>query len=84
MKRKKKDSPRAQMTCLTLFGPVLVVPSPPASDGQGFRKPHGYTGMGTEGKGQGTDLRTLEKPIPSSRVRGYLWYLLQVFLFLTI
>ena len=38
------------------------------SDGQGFRKPHRYTGTGTEGKGQGTDLRTLEKPIPSSRV----------------
>ena len=54
MKRKKKDSPRAQMTCLTLFGPVLVVPSPPASDGQGFWKPHGYMGMGAEGKGQGS------------------------------
>jgi hypothetical protein len=31
--------------------------------------------MGTEGKGQGMDSRTLGKPIPSSRVRGYPWYM---------
>ena len=41
------------------------------SDGQGFWKPHRYTGKGTVGKGQGTDFNTLEKPLPSSRVRGY-------------
>ena len=51
------------------------------SDGQGFEKPHGYTGTGTEGKGQGMDLKTLEKPVPSSRVAGYPWYLLRVFHF---
>ena len=45
--------------------------SRPASDGQGFQKPHGYTGKGTAGKGQGTDFKTLEKPLPSSWVRGY-------------
>ena len=49
------------------------------SDGQGFQQPHGYTGTGTEGKGQGTDLKTLEKPIPLARVRGYPWYMLRVF-----
>jgi len=36
------------------------------SDGQGFQQPHGYTGTGTEGKGQGTDSKTLEKPVPLS------------------
>ena len=41
------------------------------SDGQGFQKPCGYIGMGTEGKGQGTDSRTLEKPVPLSGVMGY-------------
>ena len=41
------------------------------SDGQGFRKPHGYAGKGTAGKGQGTDFKTLEKPLPLSQVRGY-------------
>lgn len=30
--------------------------------------------MGTEGKGQGMDLKTLEKPIPLSQVAGYPWY----------
>ena len=49
-----------------------------SSDGQGFEKPRGYTGMGTEGKGQGMDLKTLEKPVPSSRVTGYPWYLVRV------
>jgi hypothetical protein len=39
------------------------------SDGQGFEQPRGYTGTGTEGKGQGMDLKTPEKPIPLSRVR---------------
>jgi len=34
--------------------------------GKGFGK---YTGTGTEGKGQGTDSKTLEKPVPLSRVR---------------
>src|SRR5271168_1946336 len=52
-----------------------------SSDGQGFQQPHGYTGTGTEGKGQGMDLKTLRKPIPSSRVRGYPWYMPQVFCF---
>ena len=33
-----------------------------SSDGHGFRKPHRYTGKGTEGMGQGTELKTLEKP----------------------
>ena len=32
------------------------------SDGHGFRKPHRYTGKGTEDTGQGTELKTLEKP----------------------
>ena len=27
-------------------------------------------GHGTKGKGQGIDLKTLEKPLPSSQVRG--------------
>ena len=45
---------------------VLLSNTHPSSDGQGFRKPRGYTG-----KGQGTDLKTLEKPLPLSRVRGY-------------
>ena len=35
-----------------------------SSDGQGFQKPWGYAGMGTEGMGQGMDLKTLEKPVP--------------------
>ena len=41
------------------------------SDGQGFWKPCGYMDKGTMGKGQGTDFKTLEKPLPLSRVRGY-------------
>ena len=40
-----------------------------SSDGQGLEQPHGYTGTGTKGKGQGVDLKTPEKPVPSSRVR---------------
>ena len=40
--------------------------------------------MGTEGKGQGMDLRTLEKPVPLSKVRGYPWYMPQVFCFIQI
>ena len=47
--------------------------------GKGFWKPHGYTGKGTTGKGQGTYLETLGKPLPSSGVRGYPWYMPWVF-----
>ena len=52
------------------FALGLSISTTVSSDGQGFQKPHRYMGMGTEGKGQGTDLKTLEKPLPSSRVRG--------------
>ena len=38
------------------------------SNGQGFEQPCGYMGTGTEGKGQGMDLKTPEKPVPLSRV----------------
>ena len=67
-------------TCpMSIFSNMLIdhsrqVISLTHSDGQGFQKPHGYVG-----KGQGTDLKTLEKPLPSSRVRGYPWYMLWVF-----
>src|ERR1700678_3320445 len=59
--------------------PHVTIKPQEISDGQGFQQPRGYTGTGTEGKGQGTDLKTLEKPIPLSRVRGYPWYMLRVF-----
>ena len=60
---------------------VATVMRAATSDGQGFQQPCGYMGMGTEGKGQGMDSRTLGKPIPSSRVRGYPWYMPRVFCF---
>ena len=50
------------------------------SDGQGFAKPQGYIGKGVAGKGQGRDNWTPTKPIPSVRVRGYLYSLQQVWL----
>jgi hypothetical protein len=73
-----KDSAATVMTTpdtVTLSGASSPISS---SDGQGFEKPRGYTGTGTEGKGQGMDLKTLEKPVPSSRVAGYPWYLVRV------
>ena len=51
------------------------------SDGQGFWKPHGYMSKGTAGKGQGTYLETLGKPLPLSGVRGHPWYMPQVFIY---
>ena len=68
------ENPRQQNgSQKTLFFDAHVFcPVNALSDGQGFWQPHGYTGTGTEGKGQGMDSRTLEKPIPLSRVRGYM------------
>ena len=41
------------------------------SDVQGLGKPPGVKGKGQEGKGQGKDFMTLNKPLPFSRVRGF-------------
>jgi hypothetical protein len=41
-----------------------------SSDGQGFGKPLGYKDKGKEGKGQGTDFETLDKPLPFCRGQG--------------
>ena len=71
----RRSSSTSNDTNTGYVGPSLL----PPSDGQEFEKPHRYTGAGTEGKGQGMDLKTLEKPIPSSWVAGYPWYMLRVF-----
>ena len=41
------------------------------SDVQGLGKPPGVKGKGQEGKGQGKDFITFNKPLPFSRVRGF-------------
>ena len=41
------------------------------SDGQGFGKPLGYKGKGKEGKGQGTDYMTLDKPLTLQKGQGF-------------
>jgi len=38
------------------------------SDWQGYGKPSGLEGKGSKGKGQGSHLATLEKPLPLPRV----------------
>jgi len=46
------------------------------SDGQGFEKPQGYSVKGMEGRGKGTDIETLQKPLPLTRGTGFaeVWY----------
>ena len=39
---------------------------------QGFEKPLGYNGKGKEGRGQGTDFETLNKPLPPLKSQGFL------------
>jgi hypothetical protein len=41
------------------------------SDEQGFGKPLGYKGKGKEGKGQGTDSMTLNKPLTLLKGQGF-------------
>jgi len=41
------------------------------SDVQGLGKTPGVKGKGQEGKGQGKDFMTLNKPLPLWRVRGF-------------
>ena len=36
-----------------------------SSDGQGLGDPPGVKGQGQQGKGQGRDFKTLNKPLPS-------------------
>ena len=52
-----------------------------SSDVQGLVKPPRVKGKGQEGKGQGKDFMTLNKPLPFRRVRGFTG-VLQGFLFL--
>ena len=37
----------------------------------GFEKPQGYKGKGKEGKGQGTDYMTLDKPLTLLKGQGF-------------
>ena len=46
------------------------------SDGQGFEKSQGYSVKGMEGRGKGTNIETLQKPLPLTRGTGFaeVWY----------
>jgi hypothetical protein len=41
------------------------------SDERGFGKPQGYKGKGKEGKGQGTNSMTLNKPLTLQKGQGF-------------
>ena len=44
---------------------LLQLASLHISDGQGLGDPPGVKGQGQQGKGQGRDFKTLNKPLPS-------------------
>ena len=46
------------------------MPLPLRSVEQGFQKPQGYMGKGLEGKGQGIEYLTPQKPLPLSKGKG--------------